>query len=309
MYGCEIIPDEKCEITEGHLVHSARCVLGCGAYGIVLLGGGKGPQRAMKFQPYGENSARREVEMCNAFNAIKGTKVFTKTFGWFALDNFPVHWYFAFQGNKKVSDYVREMLKESVDQKLFICTIMEYHPYTLGEVNLDMFHLKAIWYMLIDAFVQLRKQHKRGAHRDIHPGNICLVQQQCVEQKKFNQPLEWEPRLIDFQRAILECSKESPASFKNERTSTFNDGNGTTYLASDDMYRLAHFIPEKAKSQNMLSKEMKEFAKEIKTNVTKRKMYGYGHKSLQTLLEHPFFDDIRANNKIPEQVGNKRLKI
>lgn len=177
-----------------------------------------------------------------------------------------------------------------------------------------MFHLKAAWFLLIHAFVVLRQHHKRGAHRDIHDGNIMFAEATATtvavgSAYKLLQPLEYEPRLIDFQRAILTSSAESPNSFKNERTTEFKDGNNT-FMPSDDMYRLAHCMQEKAQSQGMCGKKLKKFAKYVKTNVTQRKMYGYGHKHMEELLEHSFFDDIRVKIiPLEEKQQNKRLKV
>ena len=311
MNGCEIIPTADSKIAEDTAIWNVSLTLGRGAYAITFLGG-KGKPRAIKFQPFEENSAAREIEMCHAFNQVVGTRVFTKTFGWIALNDLPVMWFFAVR--KDCSKFLRNMLREN---RLFICTFMEYHPHSFTEVYLDMFHLKATWFILIHALVALRKQYKRGAHRDIHPGNILFTE--CAGVTRFHeyrftttQPLQYEPRLIDFQRAVLHSAKESPCTFENERTSHFDGGNGF-YIPSDDMYRIAYYMKKKAKSQGMCGKEFKQFAEHIKTNVTQRKMYGYGHKDMEKLLrEHPFFDDIRTmrhhqNKEISQQ--NKRLKV
>lgn len=90
MNGCEIIPTgSKSEFSDNDaVIPTVSRVLGCGAYGVVFLTGGKARARAIKFQPYGENSAAREIKMCHAFNkvAVEGaTRVFTKTFRWYAV--------------------------------------------------------------------------------------------------------------------------------------------------------------------------------------------------------------------------------
>lgn len=317
MNGCEIIPTgSKSEFSDNDaVIPTVSRVLGCGAYGVVFLTGGKARARAIKFQPYGENSAAREIKMCHAFNkvAVEGaTRVFTKTFGWYAVPDVPVTWYFAIR-DAQVSKHLNKLIEES-DNKTFICSMMEHHPYTFKELKLDMFHLKAAWFLLIHAFVVLRQHHKRGAHRDIHDGNIMFAEATATtvavgSAYKLLQPLEYEPRLIDFQRAILTSSAESPNSFKNERTTEFKDGNNT-FMPSDDMYRLAHCMQEKAQSQGMCGKKLKKFAKYVKTNVTQRKMYGYGHKHMEELLEHSFFDDIRVKIiPLEEKQQNKRLKV
>jgi serine/threonine protein kinase len=320
LFGCNVFPDRDKEgmCGNGNGV-KVECVVGCGAFGVVWKL--KDKDTVVKFQPFDCETERkmviRELVISHILNGLDGddetttTKVFTKTHGWFFLKHIPIYWFFSLtERDRAVSNHLQTMLKTN---NLFICTFMDFNIISLNALPMDIFHIKASWFILIHAFWVLRKKYPNAAHRDIHPGNIMfhpVTGQQTQPRRRYGKYvlsdiLYWEPRLIDFGRAILEKGAETPTTFKNEQFSYFTDDEHI-YEPSNDMFRIAHCLQKKAESH----KDIEKFAKRVKKNVIKHKMYGRGHRQLEKLLNHSFFDDVRVCLETSEEIHSfKKIKL